>query len=616
MPVVKLPEVVKSTADSDENHIDVDENNENIVQGNKGLVLDRSYVLKGSQAILTYMQSEKYLNQLRPSSKPDLLASDKEPQKIMINFSLWTALSGKNRYFPVRMKELPFRVTPRGMHKKVCLIVPNVAGKTAEETTTFFRTIAEKVNSDFAYEAITFQELKTKIETFADKRKVLKDFDLFIADASLRDMILQKLGVVFKRAKKLPIVAKLSRPAELRKILNGTHFFMHNNATGFSYAIGHSAMKAEELCENVIVSLNKLVNKIENGWRNIKTVGLIGHKTAFIPIYDSADVSSLESLKDIYEMFSSKQMAAAKALRGEENAQEVAKHKEIVKQVEQNKQVTKKKFSKISELKLKMALGTKNKKAVLKSKLEAKKQPENEDLVKKILQEGDNNKKPEKFEQNQKKGVSDSTEQLKEKEKGNRPKIASENDSNSEIAQKQSSIRSTSDVALKKKLDRKLKRQLQESTTDSAESLTGFDKYSMTSPPPKKKKNINGSPKLTGLEKHLFEGSPPKNVKNRHTSTGLTGREKFMFSSEGGTSQKFAKKENREELSDVEIPDDFFGSDEDAAEEARDKVDVKKVPKTPARKTVAKKTRNASVDNADDIQTPLRRSGRIHSSKA
>ena len=339
--------VVAKEANTKENSLMEEE-----IHGNRGLCLSESFVLKGAQVILAYMKSEKYLAEMKPSKKPDLLAADVEPKRIEVRFSIWNTLKKRNRFFPVRINDLPHSINAPGVQKKVCLIVPNIEGKTDAEVSSFYKTIAEKVNQNFSYEAVTFKQAQKLLETFQDKRGFAKSYDLFLADTSLKAHVLPKFGVVFQRSNRFPLLVNLSRPTELKSILNGTHFFMRTDSSNFSYAIGHTAMTAEQICENVIESLNQLAKQLENGWRNVKTVGLSGFMTAFIPIYESIDETTVNDLKEMYSGFSEK-----KPSTNDTETQTKTLCQPAFKVVK-----SKHKSSKISELKLKMGVAAEKQK--------------------------------------------------------------------------------------------------------------------------------------------------------------------------------------------------------------------------------------------------------------
>merc|ERR1712226_83729 len=650
---------------------------EDVVYGDRGLCLSESFVLKGADVLLAFMKSEKYLATTKKSSKPDLLESDQETMPININFSIWTGLKGQNRYFPVKVKNLPHNINAPGFKRKVCLIVPNVEGKTNAEVCEFYKNVAEKVdNKQFTYEAVTWKELKTLMETFADKRKVVKSYDLFLADRSLECFILPKLGVTFKRAKKMPLLFSLNNRKELEGILSGTHFFLSNEAMNYSYKIGHTSMTSKQICENVIESLNQLAKNLENGWRNVKTVGLIGHLTSFIPIYDNSDAASLAQLNDIYQQYSAKkQSVEEKVVSNEEKPESKLKIKsepglKVVK--------AKTKFSKISQLKMK--LGMAQEKLVHKENLKSKQQKVKSGKAKKQLKqkliESETTTKQLNgsiSEENVDNFLKAEPENLKVSER--LEKAEDDNAKESQLIDSQSvehdksapvekveapkkpttNVRSLTDVAMKKHEKRKLKRQLQENDENEEVQLTAFEKKTVfDQPPTKKQKSAPASPKLTGREKSMFDGPAVKKQKvellspkltglekhilndekqtkgtdevskkqkkanKKKSNEGLTGYEKNLFTQDNNDEKNSANIEKVSERDDVEIPEGFFGKDDDfdsqqevSTAESHDTVSDDLVAPTPKR-TTRKTSRASTVKNANSVPTtPLRRSSRV-----
>lgn len=600
-----------------------------VVEGTRGFVLPSTFVLRGCDALLAFMKSAKYQSQLNSSGNPDLLESEKNSVPIHVNFNLWVI--PKRSYYAVKISNLPYDIHG-GVSKRICLIVPNKETKTSEETIDFFKRYARSLNKIHDFDVITWKDLQPRIVSFEDKRQLVRTYDMFITDASLKGFLIAKLGKVFKRAKKMPVNIALHRPTELKRVLSGTQFFLHNDGNNYSYLIGHSRMKSKELRDNIVESLSQLAKKVPNGWRNIRSAGIMGQGTAFIPVYDSSDVSHFNDLSEIYKMA----IVNSHSLQSGSPKETIDKEKTMVDVLlirKGNKHLSR--FSKISELKEK----------VLKlSQLQSKKTKDDMALItaphiKSALKGVTKRKK------NMKTGRIDTVSKDSEisevkstAEKVNQTVKAAESQDLETGIEKYQKLRSTSDAAVMKTEKRKLKRNatdmvdvqltnreirmLGESPKkkkpkyeQSSPNLTGYEKYTFKDKTTvgvkgeKLKSHSLPSPKFSGYDKYLFQD---KEIKKKEKSKApseekLTGYEKFIMSEESNRNKR--DREVGKNMEDtVEIPEQFFNTETDRTREKIAHVSASAKKKTPA----AKRTQRMSLAAEN---TPLRRSSRIHSTK-
>merc|ERR1712226_1330999 len=133
----------------------------------------------------------------------------------------------------------------------------------------------------------------------------------------------------------------------------------------------------------------------------------------------------------------------------------------------------------------------------------------------------------------------------------------------------------------------------------------------------------------TGLEKHILNdekqtkgtdevSKKKKKANKKKTNEGLTGYEKHLFTQDDNDEQNSANMEKVSKRDDVEIPEGFFGKDDDfdsqqevSTAESLDTVSDDLVAPTPKR-TTRKTSRASTVKNANSVPTtPLRRSSRV-----
>ena len=597
-----------------------------LARGTRGFVLHSTFVLKACQALLAFMKSDKHLAKLNTSGKSNLLATENNSLPIFVNFNLWVV--PKRAYHGVKISNLPHDVHG-DVSKRVCVIAPNKEGKTSEETVHFYKTLARSLNKVHDFDVITWRDIKPHLDSFDDKRHLARSYDLFIADASLRDFLMPKFGKIFKRAQKFPINISLQRPVELKRLLSGTHFFLHNDGNNYSYLIGHSGMTPQELRDNVVESLSQLAKVVPNGWRNIRSAGIIGKSTAFIPIYDSSDVSNFTELSSIYQqaIVKSVPLETKPTNKGHDFEDNVTNERLIIKKG--NKHLTN--FSKISQLK----------KKVLKMSAQ-KKKIKSDDIKDAVIVTASNKENVSadvggvKKRKRKMKKVNGKKHDTSAEEKAAEIEIecvaAAESTELPEIdatvSVKSKRLRSTSDAAILKTEKRKMKKRLAVEMSD--QEFTTREIHLLAESKKKKQKCAEiPSPKLTGYDKHLFEDSN-SSVKTEKKSKledhlKFTGYEQYILSgvgeSESAKNHEKAKKSSDEEF---EIPEHFFQT-QDGNTPLEQVFDIpiasvassakkKATPAVKRRESVAATRRSARVSSVAE-NTPLRRSTRINSCK-
>ena len=121
---------------------------------------------------------------------------------------------------------------------------------------TEFRQQIEDMKLPCIAEVIGFDRLKRDFHQFADKRNLLKDYDLFLADIRIYKMLPEMLGKEFYSKKAFPCPIKLhglSSGAELEKQLNqaaGDAYYIQGNGPNYSCKIGKVNMDSKDIAKN------------------------------------------------------------------------------------------------------------------------------------------------------------------------------------------------------------------------------------------------------------------------------------------------------------------------------------------------------------------------------
>ena len=109
-----------------------------------------------------------------------------------------------------------------------------------------------------------YDKLKREFKQYKDKRSLLKEYDLFLADLRVYKMLPECLGKEFYAHKKFPCPIKVHGFAgkELEAQLNksvATTTFMMGNGPNYSIRVGKTFQDAKDVAENVLASLKHAI---------------------------------------------------------------------------------------------------------------------------------------------------------------------------------------------------------------------------------------------------------------------------------------------------------------------------------------------------------------------
>lgn len=138
-------------------------------------------------------------------------------------------------------------------------------------------------------QVITIQELK-KFKSFQEKRRILKEFSLFLVDDALLNVLASVLGRKFYDYKKLAIPLKISKNPtveslldKIQEIKNSTTLYIRGIC--LSVKIGSTGLGVEGNVENVLLGVEGVVKKIKGGWENVQSIHLKSKESVALPIY-------------------------------------------------------------------------------------------------------------------------------------------------------------------------------------------------------------------------------------------------------------------------------------------------------------------------------------------
>jgi len=132
------------------------------------------------------------------------------------------------------------------------------------------------------------ETLRNKFSRYEARRKLLQSYDLFLCDESLSLVLRKFLGKNFFKSKKYPIPIKMSSNLceNVAKARDATYLYISQGST-LNVRIAHSSMDDKNICENIFLSLDKIVDKIPGKWKNIKSLGLKTKNSMCLPFYNN-----------------------------------------------------------------------------------------------------------------------------------------------------------------------------------------------------------------------------------------------------------------------------------------------------------------------------------------
>ncbi|XP_067285481.1 ribosomal L1 domain-containing protein 1 [Pseudorasbora parva] len=248
------------------------------------LALDRSQVKKAAQALQAYIKSN--------SSSQKLFQNEGEAVSLL--FTLWK----------IPKKDQTIRIPlPQGLRKEtgdVCLFTRDEPNMTSEQTERFYKKLLTERGFNKAIEVIPFKVLRTEYKPYEAKRRLLGNFDLFLADARIRRRLPSHIGKHFYERKKAPLSVDLESKhlaRDMERLIHGTTLCVSNKGSCCMARVAHSNMTADEIVENVMTAVSTISTKLATTGKNIKIIHLKSQTSVALPIYTS-DLSHLAMVEE------------------------------------------------------------------------------------------------------------------------------------------------------------------------------------------------------------------------------------------------------------------------------------------------------------------------------
>ena len=232
---------------------------------------------------------------------------------IWLNLTTKQHIADRNRLKPSKIT-VPYSLNT-SESLDICLITadPQRAVKDVVADANFPTTLAQKITK-----IIGFTKLRDRYKTFEQRRQLLSEHDLFLADDRIASRLPQTLGKIFyKSTAKRPIPIRIyeqnwvdgkreksdSRPkrdkregsgnvasaAVVANAINKAIDDVHVNVRpgiSVSVRVGLASFSPEKLAENIAVVVKALIEKhVAKGWRNVKVIHIKSQSSLAVPIW-------------------------------------------------------------------------------------------------------------------------------------------------------------------------------------------------------------------------------------------------------------------------------------------------------------------------------------------
>lgn len=224
-------------------------------------------------------------NQVKKATSALLAYNNKinEEQLISEDSPVWLVLSTKipNDNSKVKPIRIPLKYPVINEESEVCLITKDPQSDYKEMLREQGITRISKV--------IGVTKLRKKYKPYEAKRLLCNSYDIFIADDRVIPLLPKLIGKTFYERKKQPVPIKIKKESLLKEITNtldSTYLFI-NTGNCSSIKIGLTSQTPEQIAENILYSINYIVEKIPGKWKNVQRLSIKTNKSIALPIYSA-----------------------------------------------------------------------------------------------------------------------------------------------------------------------------------------------------------------------------------------------------------------------------------------------------------------------------------------
>ncbi|KAF3570258.1 hypothetical protein F2Q69_00062099 [Brassica cretica] len=134
---------------------------------------------------------------------------------------------------------------------------------------------------------LKLSKLKTDYKAFEAKRKLFESYDMFFADRRVIPMLPRLIGKKFFVQKKIPLPVDLKHKNWKQQIEKGcgSAMFFVSTGTCSVVKVGKLSMDSDEVVENVMATLNGVVEVLPSQWKYVRSLHLKLSESVSLPIY-------------------------------------------------------------------------------------------------------------------------------------------------------------------------------------------------------------------------------------------------------------------------------------------------------------------------------------------
>lgn len=153
---------------------------------------------------------------------------------------------------------------------------------------------------------LKISKLKSDYGSLEEKRKLWDEFDVFLAEKRIAESLPGLLGKHFyKNKKKVPLEVELkggsmSWREEVEKAV-GSGYMHLSSGTCSVVKVGRFGMKKEEIVENVVAAVERIVEVIPKKWDGVRSFHLKLNESLALPIYEAMTEVELDVVEDSVE---------------------------------------------------------------------------------------------------------------------------------------------------------------------------------------------------------------------------------------------------------------------------------------------------------------------------
>ncbi|XP_078717112.1 ribosomal L1 domain-containing protein 1 [Lampetra fluviatilis] len=189
---------------------------------------------------------------------------------------------------------------------EVCLFTKDEPKMSPEQTCSFYNKLLQKSNIKSITRVIPYQTLKKEYKPYEAKLKLLRSYDIFLADSRIRRLLPSHLGRHFYAAKKAPLSVNLLHKhldRELGRFISGTALHVSSKGNCNTVLVGNTNMELNGIVENIMTVASTMAKKCPGGWGNVKVLHVKTQVSVALPVYTSSldAIATVLNRKDLFK---------------------------------------------------------------------------------------------------------------------------------------------------------------------------------------------------------------------------------------------------------------------------------------------------------------------------